>query len=440
MYNPDIEISIFAAAFNNPKCIGTLKDILQPEYFHWDLFQDAWREVINIHESGLVLDSIVLGDSLEKAGKLKDFCLPGNNKDFGRMAISRIRDYRTAESSIQSYANLIIDEYAKRQLLIFAGEVATQSVNGRKASDILSDFNTKVSRLDIFTGKAENHSYDITKALENAVEATKNATNSVKVLNCGIYSLDEIIAIQKSELITIAAPTSQGKTAFLATMVLNSARQGKRWLVFSLEGGHIPFVQRIIGQASGIETWRIMRGRVQPAENDRYNQAIEELKSLNIQIIDIPSIKIGQIKVQSRKKEYDCIGVDYIQLAHADKKNERRDLDIGEVTSGLKGLAMELDIPVIQLAQLNRTVESRAERKPGLYDLKESSSIENDSDTVIFIYRPDKLNKSAVQFIVAKHRNGATGECDAIFIPETMRFENAMTTSVNYNDYKRGTE
>jgi len=434
VYNFDIEIAIFAAVINNPKHIGTLRDILQPEYFRWELFQDAWREVVNIHEAGLSLDGIILGDALDKIGKLKDFCIPGHSHIYGRSAISLIRDYNPSQNAAPSYANLIIDDYAKRQLLIYSGEVASQAINGgRKAFDIIADMQTKMAKLNTFSGMAEKHSYDIRSAVENASNATKNAVLDVKTLDSGINDLDEIIAIQKGELITIAAPTSQGKTAFLATIVLNSAHQGKRWLVFSLEGGHIPFTQRLIAQASGIETWRIMRGRILPSENNKYEQAIEDLKSLSIQIIDIPSIKIGEIKTQSRKKEYDCICVDYIQLAQPNKKNERRDLDIGEVTSGLKCLAMELNIPVIQLAQLNRTVESRAERKPGLYDLKESSSIENDSDTVIFIYRPDKLNVNAVKFIVAKHRNGRTGECDAVFLPGTMRFENAITKEIYYN-------
>jgi len=429
----DNETAVIASVLKRPKSFGNLYDILKPEHFYWEPYRWAWQALKVLDDSGLSIDAVTLSDELERMGKLNQFVLATNKNKPGRLAVSYIRDLIVKDYSAESYAHLVMDSYAKRQLLIYSGEMATHSINGRKAADIISDFETKVSRLNIFSGKVENHSYDMHAALKNAKEATRNAAMMRNAFECGIESLDEIIAIQKSELVTVAAPTSQGKTALLATAVINSARMGKRWLVFTLEGGHVPFTQRLISQTSGIETWRIMRGRILPEETDKYEQAIQELESLNIQVIDIPSIKIGQIKVQARKKEYDCIGVDYIQLAHADKKNERRDLDIGEVTSGLKALAMELNIPVIQLAQLNRTVESRSERKPGLYDLKESSSIENDSDTVIFIYRPDKVNINNVQLIVAKHRNGKTGEIDAIFIPSLMRFEDATTTNINFN-------
>ena len=322
-----------------------------------------------------------------------------------------------------------------RTLILYANDIATEAHKERRAADIISDFETKAGKLSIYTSKVENHSYDITTALENAQKATQDAATGTNVFESGIKDLDELISVQKSELITIAAPTSQGKTAFLSTIVLNSARKGKKWLVFTLEGGHIPFTQRLIGQASGVETWRIMRGRMKDEELPAYNTTIEELKNLNIQVIDIPSISIGQIKVQARKKEYDCVGVDYVQLARSDKKNDRRDLDIGEITSGLKALAMELDIPVFELAQINRSVESRSDRKPGLYDLRESGSIENDSDTVIFIYRPDQSNVNAVQFVVAKYRGGPTGQCDAYFKAETMQFMDANATQFDPNGY-----
>ena len=178
-----------------------------------------------------------------------------------------------------------------------------------------------------------------------------------------------------------------------------------------------------------------MRGRVRGEEYPAYNAAIEEIRELNIQVVDIPSISIGQMKIRARKKEYDCVGVDYVQLARSDKKNDRRDLDIGEITSGLKALAMELNIPVFELAQINRSVESRADRKPGLYDLRESGSIENDSDTVMFIYRPDQSNVNSVQFVVAKHRNGRTGECNAYFKAEIMQFCDANVTTFTPNRF-----
>ena len=430
--NPDNETGVINCVLKKPETFTNLNDILKPKHFNHVPYQWMWEAIKTVSDEGLRVDALTVSDELERMGKLTEFSYPGNHL-FGRVAISEIRKLDASTQSAESYAYNVTDEYAKRQLKLFGTQVVNEALNGRRASDIIADFETKTSSLFLYSGKVENHSYNMESALENAQKATEDAATGTNVFESGIKDLDEIISVQNTELITIAAPTSQGKTAFLATIVLNSARKGKKWLVFTLEGGHVPFTQRLISQASGVEAWRIMKGRIKEDEYPVYKLAIEELKNLNIQVIDIPSIRIGQMKIQARKKDYDCIGVDYVQLARSDKKNDRRDLDIGEITSGLKAVAMELNIPVFQLAQINRSVESRADRKPGLYDLRESGSIENDSDTVIFIYRPDQTNINATQFIVAKHRNGALGTADAYFKEGIMRFENAVT---NYIDGK----
>ena len=429
----DHELGVLASVLRKPELFVPLYDMLKPEHFGHHPYGWAWDAMKTINENGIRLDILTLCDQLDRNGKLAEFMLP--DKTHGRLAVSKIKDLYTKEDTAESYARLTLDYYAKRQLLVYAGEMATQAANGRVASDIIADFETKAGKLSLFTGKVENHSYSLTEALTNAQKATEDAAKGTNVFESGIKDLDEIISVQKGELITVAAPTSQGKTAFLATIVLNSARKGKKWLVFTLEGGHIPFTQRLIGQASGIETWRIMRGRIREEEYPAYTAAVEELKNLSIQVIDIPSININQIKTQARKKEYDVIGIDYFQLAKGDGKADRRDMEIGQVTAGAKALAMELDIPVFGLAQIDRGVEKRSDRKPMLSDLRESGSLEMDSDTVMFIYRPDQTNASAVQFMVLKHRNGRTGTADAYFKGETMRFDSANVTEFNPNGH-----
>ena len=432
--NSENETGVLASVLRKPELFVPLYDILKPNHFDHEPFQWAWKAINNISENGLRLDSLILCDELDRMGKLTEFSLPGH-KSFGRVAIAKIRDTEVKLQSAESYAYLILDYYAKRELLKYAGEMATQSANGRKAADIIADFETKASSLNIYTGKIENHSYDMTKALENAVKATEDAATGTDVFECGIKELDDILNVQKTELITIAAPTSQGKTAFLATIVLNSARKGKKWLVFTLEGGHIPFTHRLIGQASGIETWRIMRGRIRDEENEAYRKAIDELGFLNIQVIDIPSIKINQMKIQARKGDYDAVGIDYFQLARGESKADRRDLEIGQITSGSKAIAMELNIPVFGLAQIDRGVEKRSDRKPMLSDLRESGSLEMDSDSVVFIYRPDATNINGTQLIIAKHRNGPTGTAEAYFKESIMRFEGASVSEYDPNNY-----
>jgi len=436
-YDPKIETAIFAAVFRNSKQFEALRDILKPDQFGWDCYRDAWKEIGKLHDAGMVIDEVVLGNALEKEGKLKDFSIPGGKIPiFGRAAISKIRDARTTPEATESYARLILDAHAKRHLEILFTKAVVQCRNGRMAADIVSDVENESGKL-VLHGKIDNHTYDMRSAVENAKIATELAATGERALLTGLVELDTLINIQKGELITIAAPTGQGKTSLLSTIVLNSARQGKRWQVFALEGGAVRFTQRLLSQISGIDAWRIMGGKIQPAETEAWKKAMDELNDLPILVTDIPNIRIGQIRIEARRHEVDAIAVDYVQLASADKKNERRDLDIGEVTRGLSALAVEKDIPIFQVAQIDRGVEKRAERKPELYDLRESGSIENDSSTVVMMYRPDKANEKFVELMVKKHRNGVTGNASVLFKPNIMRFENAYEQTINLNSHKR---
>ena len=436
MYNPEIETAIFAAITRDPGQFEELRDILKPEYFKWECFQDAWREIEKIHDSGLVIDGIVLGDALEKSGKLQEFCLPDSKQFYGRVAISKIRDYKTTKAATKSYADIVLDEYAKRQLLIYSGEMATQSVNGRRAADIIADFEAKASKLSLFTGQIENNSYDMLSAVENANKATMRASVGKRDLLLGIEELDDMVYVFKQDVLTIAAQTSHGKTGLLCQSVLYSAKtQGKRWTVFTLESSHEQFTQRLIGIESGIETTRIMRGQIRDDELDVYNAAQEVVRKLPIRVIDISSVKISQIRRLARKYESDVIGLDYVQLVDPENPRGNRTEDVSTITRALKALAAELDIPIIMLAQLNRDVDKRSDRKPRLSDLRESGSIEQDSVAVVFIYRPDPLSKEVIQFLVEKNRNGPTGVVEGIFKPYTMSFESATSSHFNPNGY-----
>ncbi len=434
IFSADVESALIAVILKKPELYLSVSDMIQPEQFGWDSFGDVWRAIKSINDSGLKLDSVTLGDTLERAGKLKDFCLPNNKQFYGRAALAQIRETRTSIDSIDSYCHTILDYDAKRKLVNIYTSAVNQSMNGRTASDIVADVETASGQL-VLHGKVDNHTYDMPTSVERALNATNLASTGVRVLLTGIVSLDDIINVQKGELITVAAPTGQGKTALLATIVLNSARQGKRWQVFALEGGATRFTQRLLSQISNIEAWRIMNGKIQEHEGDAWVAAQEELRTLPIWITDIPNIKIGQIRSEARKRDVDALAVDYVQLASSDKRNERRDLDIGEVTRGLSALAVEKDIPIFQAAQIDRGVEKRSDRKPMISDLRESGSIENDSATVIMLYRPDAMNEELVDLMVLKHRHGKQGVASARFTPGTMKFSDVVTQTVTFKDY-----
>jgi replicative DNA helicase len=253
-----------------------------------------------------------------------------------------------------------------------------------------------------------------------------------------LVDLDKLIGIQKQELIVLAARPGMGKTALLCTILLNAADIGKHGLLFSIEMSGVSITQRFISQLSGISAFRIMNGNIHEEEQEKYQQAADMVSGLPITVCDLPAIRIGQIRSEARKHKADFIALDYVQLANADQKNDRRDLDIGEVTRGLKALAKELDIPILAAAQLNRAVEARGEKKPVLSDLRESGNIEQDADQVLFLYKKSEIDP--MEIIIAKHRNGATGVVSVYFHPETMSFSNATTREVALHDYIKETE
>jgi replicative DNA helicase len=432
--NRESETAILAHALRHPEEYSALADIVRPCDFSWACFGWAWEAMQNIITSGMKLDMIVLADELERMGRLQDFQIPDNKQFTGRAALSCIRDVYTVKGSGESYAVTVSDYAQKRALREVANKIATWATNGRTASAIVADVENEFSKMVLHSGKILTHTMGMDEAVAKAMDATDKASKGERALKTGLNDLDKIIAIQKQELIVVAARPGLGKTALLCTILLNAADNGKRGLLFSVEMSGVSITQRFISQLSGISAFRIMNGNIREDEQEKYQQAADGLSGLPIVICDLPAIRIGQIRSESRKHKADFIALDYIQLANADQKNDRRDLDIGEVTRGLKALAKELDIPILAAAQLNRAVEGRGEKKPVLSDLRESGNIEQDADQVIFIYQKSEIDPR--ELIIAKHRNGPTGTVISYFNQETMRFSDGTTREV-LPDYTR---
>ncbi len=203
--------------------------------------------------------------------------------------------------------------------------------------------------------------------------------------------------------------------------------------MFVLEMSNVRIAQRILSQISGISTTKIQQGRITKEEWETYQNARSEFALLPIDLCDLSAIKIGQVRTEARRSPADIVMLDYIQLANADKPNQSRVLDVGEVTRGLKALAMEMDIPVFAAAQVSRATDARGDKKPVLSDLRESGSIEQDSDTVLFLWN-DPIKPENWEGICAKHRNGPCGKIELYFHAETTRFS-GLAQEPEFKDY-----
>ena len=271
------------------------------------------------------------------------------------------------------------------------------------------------------------------------LEKLSQVKGEITGLPTGFYDIDKITSgLHENELIIIAARPAMGKTAFALNIATNIAMNTKKTVaLFNLEMGAEQLATRMLASVGQIEGMRLSSGKLEHNDWKRVNEAISRLADTSIFIDDTPGISIGEIRAKCRRlaseEDLGIIIIDYLQLISGSEKTQNnRQLEISEISRSLKTLAMELRIPIIALAQLSRSVESRDDKRPILSDLRESGSIEQDADIVAFLYRDDYYNKdtaidestSKSEFIIRKHRSGPTGTIDLIFKRNTSTFLN----------------
>jgi replicative DNA helicase len=258
----------------------------------------------------------------------------------------------------------------------------------------------------------------------------------------GFYDLDKLLAgFQPSDLIIVAGRPGMGKTGLALSVAKNAAQTHKKHVaVFSLEMSNEQLVQRLISQETGIDSQRLRTGDLEEDEWPLFTQAIEVLSDTRIFLDDTPAITPLQLRTKCRRLhlEYrlDLIIIDYLQLMGGDRRNENRVQEVSYISRNMKILARELNVPVLAAAQLSRAVEQRSDKRPVLSDLRESGSLEQDADIVMFIFRPevydqDPSTQNLAEIIIAKHRNGPVGSVELVFRKNLAKFENAATRQVD---------
>jgi replicative DNA helicase len=261
----------------------------------------------------------------------------------------------------------------------------------------------------------------------------------------GFIDLDRMLSgLQPSDLLIIAGRPGQGKTGFLLSVAKNAALTHKKHVaIFSLEMSNEQVVQRLLAQETGIDSQRMRTGKLNDDEWPLFTHAIEVMSDTKIFLDDTPAITPLQLRTKCRRLHLefglDLIILDYLQLMGGDTRTENRVQEVSYISRNLKVLARELNVPVLAAAQLSRAVEQRSDKRPVLSDLRESGSLEQDADIVMFIYRPDQYEKDTAkqniaEIIVAKHRNGPVGSVELIFRSALAKFENAATKHVQFNE------
>lgn len=420
-----------------------VREIVKPEMFGNISYGEVWNACEKLHEQGMSIDTITVGDELERVLKLDEV---SDGHKFGRSLLADLR--MTGDPrSVESYAENVQDYFIKKKLEEYGKRMIVWSANGRRSSDIMRDIDKLMSEIVLYSGKAVEHVWSMSEAVSVAYDETGDAAEGkVRSVKTGMVDLDRVLngGLRNGHLIIVAARPGQGKTGFLVTASLNAARrEKKRVLFFSLEMTATELAHRLLSQISEIPVDRLISGKLTEAEWPVYTNAVEELASLPITIIDLPAMKIGNVRQMARremsKNKFDLIAFDYVQLGEPDKPGERRQVDVGKVSRGLKALAKELDVPVLTAAQLSRGLEQRTDKRPMLSDLREAGDLEQDADEVMFVYRPDQYEKDSdkhntAEIIVAKHRNGQIGSVEMIFRAALTKFESAISKYFSPNE------
>jgi len=336
---------------------------------------------------------------------------------------------------VEEYGEIVKDNSVRRGLITSASEITELSFDESIPLKEVVDKSEKLIFNVAQTGVKTNfvHIKDLLKdAYERAERAEREGT--YLGIPSGFRDLDNVIGgFQPSDLIILAARPSVGKTAFALSLLKSVAVQNKnKALIFSLEMSNTQILDRLLGMQAEVSFWDTRTGKLNDEMFERLAVAMGELAESTILIDDTPGQHINEIRTKARRvaleRGIDIIIVDYLQLLHGSSK-EGRTQEVAEISQGLKNIARELNVPVIALSQLSRAVESRNSRRPQLSDLRDSGSIEQDADVVIFIdreetYNPDTERKGIADIIIAKHRNGPTGDIEMAFVKNIASYKN----------------
>ncbi len=426
----DAERSVLAALIIDPDAIIKVADLLNPESFFVPAHQKLYDAMRSLYEKRQPIDVVTLTSELRKR---KDLAEVG-----GSAFIAELSSILSTTANVNQYAQMVADLAIKRRLIAIGGEIGELGLNEQlEAKDALDLAEQHVFAL---SQKSSGRSFidlrdTLVESFERIDELQRNS-GGLRGVPTGFQDLDNLLAgMQKSNLLILAARPGMGKTAFALNIAHHAAVQAKlRIGVFSLEMSREELVDRLLVSQADIDAWRLKTGRLDQQDFLKLSDAMGVLADAKIFIDDSPGLSIFEMRTRARRimteHHIDLLLVDYLQLAHG-RTTDNRVQEVAEISQGLKNIARELKIPVLALSQLSRAVESRGERIPQLSDLRESGSIEQDADVVMFLYRKDDDVREAVNLKIAKHRNGALGDIDLYFKGDRIKFYGMETKRMN---------
>ncbi len=430
----DLEEAVLGAIMIERDAVIAVLDILKPESFYKESHQKLYRAIVDISMAEKPIDILTVTEELKKKGELEEVG--------GAAYITQLTGRVASAAHLEFHARIVAQKYIQRELIRVTSEIQGKAFDESIDVDELLDFSEQ-QLFEIAEGNIKKETSKINSLIKQAIEQIDEASkreDSLSGVPSGFSRLDRMTSgWQPSDLVIVAARPSMGKTAFVLSMARNMAVEHSRPVaIFSLEMSSIQLVNRLIVAETELPSERIRNGRLERWEWEQLDYKIKSLVEAPIFIDDTPAISIFELRAKCRrlKNLYDVeiIIVDYLQLMTGPPEARgNREQEVSTISRSLKGIAKELDVPIIALSQLNRSVETRTgSKRPQLSDLRESGAIEQDADLVLFIHRPEKYGmdvdeegnsvRGLAEIIVAKHRNGAIGDVHLKFRDEFAKF------------------
>lgn len=426
--NIDAEMSLLGAILIDEEVLASVTDTVGADDFYDKRHALIYDAMLRLYEKHKPVDLLTLSDEIEKKGELEQVG--------GSAYITDLTNAVPTSAHAGAYADIIAQKAIRRRLIRASSEIAelgfdddsnVQELLSRAEADLfaVSDKSLKQDLVSL--------EHILTESFDRIEELHHNK-GMLRGVRTGWRDLDNMTAgLQRSDLIILAARPAMGKTTLVTNLAYNVATKAKQAvLFFNLEMSKEQLVDRMLADAAGVDAWNIRTGNLSDDDFEKLSHAMGEMAEAPIFIDDTPGLSVLELRTKARRQAHtDPLGliiVDYLQLMQGTGRSDNRVQEVSEISRGLKLVARELNVPLIALSQLSRSVENRSPQIPQLADLRESGSIEQDADIVTFIYRPGYYNPddpdlaNVTELHIAKHRNGPTGKVELYFHPERLRF------------------
>lgn len=414
-HSVEAEQTVLGAILLDPDELSKAMEYLKAESFYVKSHRELFAVIVRLFTMGVNADIITVLNEAVKENIFEDSAA-------GKEYLSKIMKGVPSLSNIESYCKIVEEKYYIRSLITASKKIIENCTEGSESADVLLDF-AEQAVYDIRQGREIDGLTKIDEVLLSTYDHLNRISGSnreeFQSARSGYFALDNLISgLNKSDLLILAARPGVGKTSFALNIAANVCRNtaDKEVVVFSLEMSKEQIVSRMLSAESLVENDHLMKGTISSSDWEKLARGADRMSVMNLYLDDTAGVTVPQIKAKVRRlKNPGLIIIDYLQLMNSGKRAENRVNEISEITRQLKLMAKELNVPVITLSQLSRSVESRPDKRPMLSDLRESGSIEQDADIVMFLYREGYYNRDKVEdvnlaeCIVAKNRHGSTG-------------------------------